>query len=138
MSRRKAKIVEGILIPGRYQDQRKAEKLLAEKRRLERMGVVNKEVKEKRIINKIPFRCDSVIISKEGAVISKKTIIYNIDEHKLLNDEKYKVYIDLIGGLNNMLLYIKWFNTKEKSEEQLTSLNLYDIKNYISNLNKTK
>jgi hypothetical protein len=138
MSRRKAKIVEGILIPGRYQDQRRAEKVLAEKRRLDKLGIVN-EVKVKRIINRIPFRCDSIVFNKEkDNVIASKRIIYSIDEYKLLNEDKYKIYIDLIGGLDNMLLYIKWFNTKEKSEEQLTSLNLYDIKKYISNLNKTK
>lgn len=132
MSRRKAKIVEGILIPGRYQDQRRAEKVLAEKRRLDRQGIV-KEVKVKRTINRIPFRCDSIVVSKDD-VRTTKRIVYSIDEYKLLNEDKYKIYINLIGGLDNMLLYIKWFNTKEKSEEQLTSLNLYDIKTYISNL----
>ena len=136
MTRRKARVVEGILIPGRYQDQRKAEKLLAEKRRLEKQGIV-REVKVKRIINKIPFRCDSIVAGKDGVSVTKR-IVYNIDEFKLLNDEKYKIYIDLIGGLNNMKQYIKWFNSKEKTAEQLTSLNIYDIKQYISNLNKTK
>ena len=138
MSRRKAKIVEGVLIPGRYQDQRRAEKVLAEKRRLDRINnVVVKEVKVKRTINRIPFRCDSIVVSKDD-VRTTKRIVYSIDEYKLLNEYKNKVYIDLIGGLENMLLYISWFNKKEKSEEQLTSLNLYDIKTYISNLNKTK
>jgi hypothetical protein len=129
MTRKKAVVIEGILVPGRYQDRRKALQQVAEKRRNK-----DKPVKIKNNIKfiRIPMRIDTLIACKEGYV--RKSFVTEIAEHKLF-EEKYNHLIEAIGGVDNMKKYISWFVNKEKTKEQLTSLNLYDFKKYFSNQN---
>ena len=126
---REKKVIEGIVIPKRYQDKRRAEKQIRDLKKKEEQAI--RRVKSNAL--RIPFRIDENYIPTEKTKnIVCKSIVVEIKENKLF-DEKYAYLVEMIGGKKNMELYIQWFKSKSKTKEQLISLHLRDIKKIIEN-----
>lgn len=115
--------------PKRYQDKREHERKIRDLQiQIKKLKKPLKSIKQS---DRIPFRLDEW---------NKKVIMW-IKENRIDTD-KYRYIIDLIGGIDNLNVYIQWYKSKHKTAEQLTSLHVKDIKvvinNYISNQNKTE
>lgn len=126
---REKKIIEGVVVPKRYQDKRRAEKQIRDLKKKEEQAI--RRVKSNAL--RIPFRIDENYVPTEKTRnIVCKSIVVEIKENKLF-DDKYIHLVEMIGGKKNMEVYIQWFKSKSKTKEQLISLHLRDIKKIIEN-----
>jgi hypothetical protein len=114
---RKKKVVEGIVIPKRYQDKRRAEKQIRDLK-LQQL----KEQRPKSDAIRIPFRLDDW----------NKSVVMRIKENRL---DKYPIILELLGSQENINTYVNWFKSGYKTEEQLTCLHLRDYRKIIDNDN---